>query len=179
MSRFRRADWLELGLVALAGGGPDALTIETLCERAGRTRGSFYHHFETMEAFLHALADFWRERDTEAIIRASIAKKGEDGLEALNVMTSGLDPRLEQGMRKLAARDEGIANLCRIVDRRRIGHLVKLYVGTGEFAPSDAELLAQVTYAAFVGFQSIAPDMKPEASRAAYRRLIALARPKA
>lgn len=175
MSRFRREDWLALGLAALADAGPEALTVEALCARAQRTRGSFYHHFSTMEAFIAALADFWRERDTEAIIRSSsVAGTAEDRLDALNDLTSRLDPRLEQGVRRLAAREVTVAQVCRAVDRRRIGHLIKLYGATGDFAPADSELLAQVVYAAFVGFQSIAPEMRPEAARDAYGRLIAL-----
>jgi hypothetical protein len=40
--------------------------------------------------------------------------------------------------------------------------------------PESAELLAQVTYAAFVGFQVIAPEMKPEVSQQAYLKFMSL-----
>ncbi len=177
MVRVRREDWLELGLAALAEIGPEALTIEALCERAARTKGSFYHHFETIEAYRLALSEFWRARDTEAIIAAtSEARAATESLEALNRLTSHLDMRVEQGMRRLGAADSGVAEIIRMVDRRRIGHLVKLYVATGEFAPDTAELLAQVTYAAFVGFQVIAPDMKPEVSQQAYLKFMGMMR---
>lgn len=177
MARIRQEDWLKLGLEALAETGPEALTIEALCQRAERSKGSFYHHFETIEAYRLALAEFWRARDTEAIISAtSDVRDAIDNLEALNRLTSRLDMTAEQGIRRLGAADSGVAEIIRTVDRRRIGHLVKLYLETGEFAPEKAELLAQVTYAAFVGFQVIAPEMKPEVSQQAYLKFMGMVR---
>ncbi len=177
MARLTHESWLELGLAALAEAGPEALTIEALCQRARRSKGSFYHHFATIEAYRLALAGFWRERDTEAIIAAtSEARAAAESLAALNRLTSHLDMRLEQGMRRLGAVDSEVAAIIRAVDRRRIGHLVKLYSETGDFAPEAAELLAQVTYAAFVGFQVIAPEMRPEVSQQAYLRFMSLLR---
>jgi AcrR family transcriptional regulator len=175
MARVRHDDWLELGLAALAEAGPEALTIDALCQRAQRTKGSFYHHFETIDAYRLELAEFWRKRDTEAIIAAtSEARLATENLDALSRLTSHLDRTTEQGMRRLGAVDQTVADIIRTVDRRRIGHLVRLYIATGEFAPENAELLAQVTYAAFVGFQVIAPEMKPEVSQQAYLKFMNL-----
>lgn len=173
MARFSRENWLHLGLDALAEGGPEALTTEALCTRASLTRGSFYHHFTGMEAYLGALAQHWHQRDTETIIRLSDAVD-TDKLEALNRLTSALDHRLEQAMRRLGALHESVRACIQATDKRRIGHLVKLHIESGDFSPETAELLAQVTYAAFIGFQQIAPDMPPETARVAYRRFMAL-----
>jgi len=177
MVRVRHDDWLTLGLAALAETGPEALTIDALCQRAQRTKGSFYHHFETIDAYRQELAEFWRKRDTEAIIAAtSEPRDATKNLDALNHLTSHLDMNIEQGLRRLGATDRAVAEVIRTVDRRRIGHLVKLYIATGDFAPESAELLAQVTYAAFVGFQVIAPEMKPEVSQRAYLKFIGMVR---
>lgn len=167
--------WLALGLVALAEAGPDALTIDALCLRAERSKGSFYHHFESIAAYRERLVAHWRERDTEEIIRLSLAHRESTGqLDALNRLTSHLDMRLEQAMRKLGAQDPIVAHVVREVDRRRTGFLVQLHLATGDFAPDDAELVAQVSYAAFVGFQVIAPEMKAEVSQDAYLRFMRL-----
>jgi AcrR family transcriptional regulator len=175
MARLSGADWLDFGLRRLAEAGPEALTIEALCAAAGKTKGSFYHHFETVESFRAALAAHWRERDTEAIIELSSqpAEAGER-LGALNRLTSRLDRRLELGMRRLAAQDEAVEAACRAVDRRRIGHLIRLYSGLEGFSGEEAELLAQVTYAAFIGFQTIAPEMDAETSERAYLKFMGL-----
>jgi len=173
--RLTDTDWLALGLRALADAGPEALTIDALCRRADRSKGSFYHHFESISVYRERLVAYWRERDTEEIIRlASEPREATGQLDALNRMTSHLDMHLEQAMRKLAAQDPTVARAIREVDRRRTGFLVQLHLATGDFAPDDAELLAQVAYAAFVGFQVIAPEMKPEVSQQAYLRFMRL-----
>lgn len=175
MARVRREEWLSLGLAALAEVGPEALTIDALCQRARRTKGAFYHHFETIDAYRLELAEFWRKRDTEAIIAAtSEPRLATENLDALSRLTSHLDRQVEHGMRRLGATDRAVAEVIRTVDRRRIGHLVRLYIATGDFAPESAELLAQVTYAAFVGFQVIAPEMSPDVSRQAYGKFMGL-----
>lgn len=173
--RLTDTDWLALGLLALADAGPEALTIDALCRRAGRSKGSFYHHFESIAAYRERLVEFWRVRDTEDIIRRSSAQREPMGqLDELNRMTSHLDMRLEQAMRRLGSQDPTVARVIRDVDRRRTGFLVQLHLATGEFAPDDAELLAQVSYAAFVGFQVIAPEMNAEVSQNAYLRFMQL-----
>src|SRR5580692_4501773 len=64
-NRFARSDWLELGERLLSEEGPQALSLERLTEAAGRTRGSFYHHFSGRDDFLAALTQHWRETVVE------------------------------------------------------------------------------------------------------------------
>jgi AcrR family transcriptional regulator len=42
-------DWLEEGMAILEDLGAEALTIETLTNRLGVTKGSFYHHFTSYQ----------------------------------------------------------------------------------------------------------------------------------
>lgn len=173
--RFGRGDWLALGLKALGEGGPEALTIEALCARAGRTRGSFYHHFETIDAYLAALAGHWSEQYTEEVIRrAETRSNASRKLDHLNTLAVDLDARVEQGMRRLAASDEHVRAMCRTVDARRISYLAGLYEQTGRYTAEEAEALARIEYAAFIGFQVIAPDTPRAELRATYDALLRL-----
>jgi AcrR family transcriptional regulator len=43
----------------ISEGGPGALTVAALCERAGVSKGSFYHHFEDLGAFVDDFAAAW------------------------------------------------------------------------------------------------------------------------
>lgn len=62
MARMGRDHWLALGLSALMEAGPEAMTIEALTARAGKTRGSFYHHFPDRDGFVDGILDLWRRR---------------------------------------------------------------------------------------------------------------------
>ena len=64
-------EWVAAGLELLRREGEDALTIQRLCERLSRTKGSFYHHFEDVTAFHESLLDAWEERLTTAVIGAA------------------------------------------------------------------------------------------------------------
>jgi AcrR family transcriptional regulator len=178
-ARFSRTDWLALGLAALAEQGPAGLTVEALCRRAGKTKGSFYAHFSATEAYLAALAEHWRQTHTQRLMQE--ADKGEaahDRLMALDRMALALDVRVEQGMRRLAQLDAGVAAICAGVDRERIGYLEKLHGETGRFGPQEALALARVEYAAFIGFQQLDLGLPPEELHETYRifmRLLARA----
>lgn len=156
MARFAKTDWLALGLAAVAEGGPPALTIDALTRRAGKTRGSFYAHFADMAGFLAALADHWRERYTTRLIETANAQRGAARrLDCLNELAFRLNPRVEQGMRRLANVNDAVAAVAAAVDQTRMAYLAKLYRDTGRYSPEEAEALATIEYAAFVGLQQI------------------------
>ena len=53
------AGWIDEGLRALAGGGPDAVRIEPLAQALGVTKGGFYWHFDDRRALLDEMLDAW------------------------------------------------------------------------------------------------------------------------
>lgn len=176
--RFRRSDWLALGLAALAELGPSGLTIEALCRRAGKTKGSFYAHFPAIEAYLSALAGHWRETHTHHLMRE--ADKGgpaQDRLVTLDRLALALDFRVEQGMRRLAQLDPGVAATCAEVDRERIDYLQKLHGEGGRFGSDEALALARIEYAAFIGFQQLDLGLTPQELHDCYGTLMRLLAP--
>jgi len=173
--RFSRTDWLDLGLAALAEGGPDGLTIEALCQRAGKTKGSFYAHFDAIDAYHAALAGHWREGYTLRLMQE--ADKGgapRQRLAALDRMALALDHRVEQGMRRLGHLSPAVAASCAGVDRERIAYLARLHGETGRFDAAEALALARFEYAAFVGFQQIDLGLSPEEVHAGYQLFLRL-----
>ena len=54
----RRCD-IDVGLQALAAGGPDAVQVDPLAKALGVTRGGFYWHFEDRRALLEEMLDTW------------------------------------------------------------------------------------------------------------------------
>ncbi|MBA3324339.1 MAG: TetR/AcrR family transcriptional regulator [Rhodobacteraceae bacterium] len=170
--RFRRGGpdlWIEAAYAILAQEGHAGLTIEQLTTRTGKTRGSFYHHFGSIDGFVSQLLVDWRERNTERIARLA-ERDPEPGArrtlfhrEALR-----LDARVEIAIRNWAGTDRRVLGACSEVDRRRMDVLIRDLVALAErngreLPPSEAEMLARIEYAAFVGAQMLAPEGKLDA----------------
>lgn len=159
MARFGRDDWLRLGLAALADGGEPGLRLEAITGRAGKTRGSFYHHFETHDDFIAALVSAWKTQNTDALIAEA---EGEDTAVAsarkLNALAAGLDHRLDRAVRRLSARHPAAAEAVATVDAARIAYLRQLQADPASEASADYAL---IEYAVFVGIQTILPDSQP------------------
>ena len=69
-TRYNIEDWLEGALEALARKGPQAISIQRLCESLGVSRGSFYWHFKNRDGFVEKLMNFWVDKTTNAIAEA-------------------------------------------------------------------------------------------------------------
>jgi TetR/AcrR family transcriptional repressor of nem operon len=52
---------LNAALVVIRTKGYEATRIEDICEEAGLTKGSFFHHFDSKEGLAVAAADYWSE----------------------------------------------------------------------------------------------------------------------
>ena len=159
---IKKTDWLEAGMKALAEVGPPGLTVEAMCKRVGKTRGSYYHHFRSGDDFLEQLLGWWLKSYTHDLIeKAEKFSAHNDKLDHLNHLAAHLDPAIEHAFRRLAASNETAARTCKLVDDTRIAYLAGLYGQSSRLSTAQAHMLAKIEYAAWVGFQLIAPDAKP------------------
>ncbi|WP_316862089.1 TetR/AcrR family transcriptional regulator [uncultured Cohaesibacter sp.] len=164
-SRFSKEDWLLLGLDLLKSDGPAGLTVEKVCAKADKTRGSFYHHFEDHSAFLSGLADYWRDRyNLELFDHLNKAEPGMRQLETINDLASLLDLRLEVEIRKLAEKETDIAQIVSDMDRRRLDYLEQAYQLIAHSLPVNARELAELDYTSFLGAILLWPNI-PEAKQ--------------
>jgi TetR/AcrR family transcriptional regulator, transcriptional repressor for nem operon len=53
--------FLQAALQVIRAKGYTATTVEDVCEAAGLTKGSFFHHFDSKEELAVAAADYWTE----------------------------------------------------------------------------------------------------------------------
>lgn len=60
-ARLGRGAYFAAAFEILARGGSEALTIAALCRRLRVTKGSFYHHFDSMPDFVDRLLRDWEE----------------------------------------------------------------------------------------------------------------------
>ena len=163
MARVTREAWLAAGLQLLKETGAGALTIDRLSDRLGVTKGSFYHHFSSREAYSEALLTHWEEQLTHRLIAASSAGASfsERDLTLTRLGEELFDPELEVAIRAWALRDPAVMDVQERVDQQRIGYLQELF----HLATNDADsaaTLAVIRYAFYVGAQQVRPSLSPQ-----------------
>ncbi len=162
-SRFGKLDWLEIGFRLLASEGPAALTLERLTQEAGRTRGSFYHHFKDREDFVREMMLEWRERSTEQAARrmAEISDVATLRRVLLDWPTS-LDHALEKAFRRMAVVEPLVRVMLAEMDQRRIEGFAAIIASTRpEIA--DPKSFALLAYSVIVGCQWLLQQEDPRA----------------
>jgi TetR/AcrR family transcriptional repressor of nem operon len=73
---------LNAALHVIRAKGYSATRIEDVCEAAGLTKGSFFHHFDSKEALALAAADYWIE-GSEALFSSAPYRDRADPLDRL------------------------------------------------------------------------------------------------
>lgn len=155
MARFSKTHWLELGQSLLKTKGPGALTLERLTKSAGKTRGSFYHHFKSRDAFLTAMIEAWQSTSLTSL---AVRLQNEDSAAGKRKIMRGVsmewDGAFERQLRILAAQEPLVAKLLSQVDELRIHGLASM-IALLQPEVEDPAAFAFVQYAAIVGGQML------------------------
>jgi AcrR family transcriptional regulator len=157
-SRLSVDDWIQAGFAILAAEGIKALKIERLCRRLSVTKGSFYWHFTDIAAYRAALVQAWGElRDDELRHFCELAElpPRERLSQMLSAMVTPRHWKLERAMREWARTDDDAAASVRAADQRVLAAVRQAYRDYG-FDAEDAEVRANATFAAGVGFLHLA-----------------------
>ncbi len=164
--KLSREDWLVRGLALLTRLGPEHLKVDRLCAHLKVTKGSFYHHFASREAFVEALMDDWQARNTRGIIKAveSIEELRQRSA-TLSELVRGADTGPENAIRAWARSNDIVARRLEAVDRERVEFLTRLIAGQLP-DPERAALIAKLVYAHFVGVQQLRGLISAEEWRA-------------
>jgi AcrR family transcriptional regulator len=162
MPRLSKEDWIKLGFDILSEFAQDKLKIQYLCERMGVTRGSFYHHFESMEAYLADLMRAYEDQNTLQLLQAaSVASSLQERVAMLDHMISLSNHRLEAAIRSFAFYNETVKQHLDRVDAIRLEYLGRIYQEEGS-TPEVAAKKAKLSYATLIGVQMLDPDIEPE-----------------
>lgn len=160
MASMRRDDWVKVALSVLSEQGSGGLTLATVCDAAGRTKGSFYHHFKDMSALREAMLSYWEEAHTLKLI--SIAQEQpttKAKAQMLNKLASEVDWGVERAVRRWAHGDDVAMRSVRAVDRRRVTYLAGLYEGVDDKRAND---MAWVEYSSLLGAQQVFESFSPK-----------------
>jgi AcrR family transcriptional regulator len=149
--RLTAQAWIDFALVTLAREGFETLKADVLARKLGVSRGSFYWHFEDIEAFHARVIQQWRKVATEAIIADVELREGPDHrLDVLLRHAFGDGAALEVGMRAWADNNPTAAQALRQVDRQRRTYIEKLLRELGMPARL-ATVRTTVLYWAYLG----------------------------
>lgn len=169
-SRLSVDDWIQAGYAILAEEGIKALKIDRLCDRLGVTKGSFYWHFTDIKAYRAELVEAWdrsRDEDRSHLSKAAGMPPRERLSQMMTSLVSSRQWTLERAMREWARTDKAVAASVRAADQHVVAAVRQAFLDYG-FGADDAELRANATFAAGIGFLHLSGS-RPSAKAAAGR----------
>ena len=152
-----RSDWIEAAVDMLADDNVEALRVDTLAERLGVTKGSFYWHFKGREDLLYEVVEAWRLRMTSEIRALIVDTSGTPWERLERLLRISISARrdvpggpFEMTLRDWARRDGKVAEVVRHVDKERADFLRQLYQDAG-LSEADAEDFSELHIAFVIG----------------------------
>jgi AcrR family transcriptional regulator len=155
-------DYFEAGLTLLAEKGPDGLTIAALCTQLGVTKGSFYHHFRDLAAYVDGLLAHWAEQHATRLI--ALSESTTDPVERMDLLRAiavGLPHGAEAAIRAWSWSNERVADVQRAVDAARLAHIAAAGVDAG-LEEDRAHLMATISMATLIGMQQLERPTRTE-----------------
>lgn len=147
MTRATKESWCRAGLKILRAEGAERITVERLCALLNKTKGSFYHHFVDLGAYLNEILRLWEHEHTERVIASTQAESGRQARgQQLEAEVRKLDHQLERAVRAWAMRNDQARASLKKVDARRIEYLSSLHANKDD---------AVLEYAVFIGLQHL------------------------
>ncbi len=161
MARLTKDDWIKEGFKILSEFAQNKLRILYLCQRLKVTRGSFYHHFKSIEEYITALMETWQEDNTLKLIRHS--NVSNDPNEKMQILTKEIamsDQRVEAAIRSWSYYHPIVKQKLQKVDEIRVAFLQSVFEQLG-FEKELAYKKGMIDYAILIGMQQLNPDLSP------------------
>jgi AcrR family transcriptional regulator len=154
-SRRRPLDFFAVALELLEAEGFLAVTAAGLCDRMGVTRGSFYHHFSSIDDFVDRLLEHWEERYTTNPVASVAATEGDEVRREEQLRYAQLLPHgAEAAIRVWSGVNSRVAAAQQRVDRARRSstaeHLRQLGLNN-----EDATDYADLAVASLIGMEML------------------------
>ncbi|MGL4305430.1 MAG: TetR/AcrR family transcriptional regulator [Mycobacteriaceae bacterium] len=153
-NRLSIDDWLGAAFELLVREGINEVKISSLCDVLGVTKGSFYWHFDDINALLSAVADRWcaiQKQSVEAI-NAIKSQPVEERLETMaNFLIDENIWSVEIAVREWSRSDVKVAESVRALDNQ-IFTVVREALLELNFDESEARLRAGAIVYAGIGF---------------------------
>jgi AcrR family transcriptional regulator len=162
-------DWIAAAFALMAEDGIAGVKIQRLCDRLGVTKGSFYWHFDDLDAFLSEVATRWHDADRRGAARDPKALL----LDASRRFARPGPRRLASAMRDWARTDPRARAAVRASDEALFTQLTRAFRALG-FDASAADVRAKILFYAGVGFGDVGPIGDPASPERQLQTLIDL-----
>jgi len=168
MARLTKEDWLEEGFRILKEFAQDKLRILYLCQRLKVTRGSFYHHFSSIDNYVASLMQRWEKENTRQYIELANEKSsGQGRMNVLNELILQQDHAIEAAIRSWGFYQPLVKEYLDRVDRLRLDYLEEIFVEKG-YERKEANIMAELEYALLIGVQHRYPGKFSKRVRTLY-----------
>ncbi len=164
MARRGKEQWIEIGLELLVEDGPNALTVDRLCAEVGKTKGSFYHHFDGVSGFRKNLLDYWEKTHTQDLIEQTLDDPLGGAKAHLRRLAGQLNFHQETAFRVWSRCDSEAAGVVARVDLSRVEHLRNLSQQEGR-STEEAESIAWLEYLFYLGLAQVADSISIDKRR--------------
>ena len=140
-----RNGWLDSGQELLRERGIEGVSIRALTEILGVSKGSFYHHFEDLQDYLTALADYFSNEQLTDFFARARRQATEDPrtriTELSKIVLNSEGRKLMSSMRAWAKHNKAAAASVRKLDRLSLRFFEDVFRDLG-FSSKDAKLRA-------------------------------------
>jgi len=154
-ARLSADDWVRAALDVMVDEGIAGVKIQRLCDRLGVTKGSFYWHFEDLDAFLSEVARQWAE-DGPGLADSLDDEPDPDRrlFLAMRLFAKPRNRNLARAMRDWAQNDDRARAAIRKSDEAVFDQL-KTALHRKGFDDDEAEVRAKILYYSGVGYAHV------------------------
>ncbi|MDR1624557.1 MAG: TetR/AcrR family transcriptional regulator [Tannerellaceae bacterium] len=159
MEKLDKTTWLTEGFKVLESDGFTRITVDYLCERQNRSKGSFYFHFKNIDGYIEELMKYWIQEYTINFIEKSENKKTPaKKYKTLTDMVIKAPYMAEQAIRAWGYSNSIVRESVQKVDKIRLEYVVNLKkeAGNEDEASNHGAILE---YAILIGIQQLYPDI--------------------
>ena len=168
MKRLDKESWLLQGFKTLDVEGFSRITIDNLCDKQKRSKGSFYYHFKNIDGYIEEFMKYWSEKNTADFIKVTEAVTNiKEKHIKLNDLTSLVSHQSEQVIRAWSFSNKLVKQYLEQVDDLRTEYLIKLNMQSGMDA-ERAKDYAVIEYATLIGIQQLCPTISKEEFKRLY-----------
>jgi AcrR family transcriptional regulator len=167
MTVVSKQEWIQAGLNQLREFGCQAISGEKLARRLDVTRGSFYHHFKSMDDYVEQLMDEWEQSYTLEKLEKAHSVDPWQEMTRLLEMAWNSDINLEVAVRQWGFSHPLVQKRVERIDSLRLGHISNLY-GILVSDPVKGRQLGTIAYYGLLG----ALHASPRPTKAGLKELI-------